>query len=307
MSFHPRPSSILLLFCTALFADAALGQPLSIIRKGGSEIGIEATAPPDTRYVLQASENMHLWVDIQDEVLGQVSYRFDSAGVTKRFFRLTSWTPPAPSIMLMVLGDSTATDEVGWGQGLYGFFKPNVRVVNYAERGQSTKLFLSSDAKAKMLVVKPNFVLVQFGMLDGWPYDNPSPLTTTTPVEYRGNLLTIVQLIRSFNGIPILITPHAPRWYDDQEKVVREQWLLDRCAIIKTVATELKTPFIDLYQPTMDLYNELGASRSAFIVVIDGRHFSPAGAQVIAGLVVNALPDSLGTYMVGILNQPPIP
>lgn len=293
----------------ALFADAALGQSLSIINKGESGFWIEAAAPPDTRYVLQASGNMDLWVDIHDEVWSQLSYRFDSAGVTKRFFRLTPWTPPAPTITIVLIGDSTVADFIsnsslfnGWGQGIYGYFKPNVRVVNLAYPGYSTKVFLASAEMTTMLKIKPDFVLEQFGLADAY---HPTSAETTLQ-EYADNLKTIVQMIRGFNGTPILITPPALRFFDDKGKVSQGYW--DRSAVVKNVATELQTPIIDLNQLSTDLFNELGPSGSAYIYWdTEIQHYSDKGAQVIAGLVVNALPDSLGPYLVGIFSPPPQP
>lgn len=279
----------------ALFADAALGQSLSIINKGESGFWIEAAAPPDTRYVLQASENMHLWVDIHDEVWSQLSYRFDSAGVTKRFFRLTSWAPPAPPIIIVLLGDSTTSDCCGWGQGMYGYFKPNARVVNYAQPWTSTRTFLHSTEMNNMLLVRPDFVLMQFGLEDAV---SPDPDHRTTLQEYADNFKTIVQTVRGFNGTPILITPSVHRWFDDKGKVI-PIWG-DRSAVVRNVAAELKTHLIDLNQLTTDLYNELGESGCQFMTnqwLPDNFHFSPEGAQVISGVVVKALPDSLGPYL----------
>ena len=310
MISHPRPSWIVLVFWLALFADAALGQSLSIIRKGESEFWIEAAAPPNIRYVLQASGNLHLWVDINDEVRGQLSSRFDSAGVRKRFFRLTPWTPPAPSIILVLIGDSTVADFIinncwfnGWGQGIYGYFKPNVRVVNLAMPAYSTKRFLYEAEMTTMLKIRPDFVLVQFGLMDEYP----TSTAQITLQEYEDNLKTIVQTIRGFNGTPILITLSSGRLFDDQGKVIPT--VPDRCAVMKKVAAELKTHLIDLNQLTMDLFNELGKSGSAYLAwnYIDLYHYSDQGARVIAGLVVNALPDSLGPYLVGIFNPPPKP
>lgn len=48
-----------------------------------------------------------------------------------------------------------------------------------------------------------------------------------------------------------------------------------------------------------DLFNQLGESESAYISMgTDLDHFSPEGAEVIAGLVVKALPNSLRRYLV---------
>jgi lysophospholipase L1-like esterase len=298
-----RSSPVLLLCCIASFADAVLGQSLSINRKGENEVWIEASTPPDTRYSLQASGNLHLWADLHDEVQGQLSHRLDNAGVSQCFFRLTPWRPLAPPIRLVLLGDSTASDCCGWGQGLYNYFKPSVRFVNYAMPWFSTKLFLQSAEMDKLLVVRPDFVLVQFGFVDTAFWDSDRG---TTLEEYRANLQIIIQTILGFEGIPILITPHAARRFDDQGKVI--PWLVDRCAVVKAVAAELQTHLIDLNQLTTDLYNQLGDSESKYMDWNNDQvHFSPEGAQVISRLVVHALPDSLGPYLVGIFDPPSKP
>jgi lysophospholipase L1-like esterase len=287
----------------------------SVIRNGESEFWIKATAPQDARYVLQASANLHLWVDINDEVSGQSSNRFDNAGVTERYFRLIPWTPPPPPIILMLIGDSTVADLIsndnmfnGWGQGIHGYFKPDVRVVNLAYPCYSTTGFLASAEMQKMLLIKPDFVLVQFGMIDelGCSGDMSARYATTLK-QYADNLQTIVQTIRGFNGTPVLITPPVPQRFDDQGRVI--PLYQDRMAVVRSVAAELHTHLIDLNQLTTDLFNGLGRSESQYIwwSAEDRYHFSALGAQVIARLVVNALPDSLGPYLTGILDQPPMP
>jgi lysophospholipase L1-like esterase len=285
----------------ALCADAAFGQSLSIVKKGESELLIEAAAPPDTRYVLQASGNLRLWADINDEVSGEVSNRLDLAGVKQRFFRLAPWTPPPPPIRVVLLGDSTVAHEIGWGIGISGYFKPTVQVANLAQPGCSTKLFLTSIELWQMRVIKPEFVLLQYGWIDSVGCGGDLYRCGTTLQEYEGNLRTIVQYIREFNGTPILITPPDPKQFDDKGKVVRHAALHDHIAVLKKVAAELQTYLIDLNRLSADLLNELGESESTYILRSDADrvHYSPVGAQVISGLIVNALPDNLGPYLDG--------
>ena len=302
-----RPLSKVLLVCAALTASAALGQSLSIVKEGASNYWVEASAPPNNPHALRASDNLHLWVDIHDEVQGQYSYRFHGSRVAQRYFRLTPSTPPSPPIRVMLLGDSMTSDCCGWGQGISDYFKPNATVINYAMSWTSTKVFLRSAELDKMLVVKPDYVLIQYGFMD-----QGSDLVDsyTTLEEFAENLRTIVKMVRGFNGVPILVTLHSARVWDANGKVI-PTWQ-DRNAVTKQVASELQTPLIDLNQLTFDLFNELGPScqewmRLQGFVPEDVMHLSLAGAQFVARLVVNALPDSLGPYLVGILDQPSIP
>ena len=47
------------------------------------------------------------------------------------------------------------SDCCGWGGGIYGYFKPNATVINYATAWASSKVFVRSAEWDKMLVVKP--------------------------------------------------------------------------------------------------------------------------------------------------------
>jgi lysophospholipase L1-like esterase len=194
-------------------------------------------------------------------------------------------------------------DGSGWGSGTYGYFKPNATVANYATAWASTKVFLESAELEKMLLIKPNYVLMEYGFMDS----GTDPDRSTTLEEYANNLRTIVQTVRGFNGVPILITLHAARLFDSQGKVV-PSWQ-DRNNITKQVAGELNTPLIDLNQLSMDLLNELGPSGSMFMNLYpqDNMHLSALGAQYHARLICNALPDALGPYMIGIFEPPPKP
>jgi lysophospholipase L1-like esterase len=157
-----------------------------------------------------------------------------------------------------------------------------------------------------MLVVKPDYVLIQFGYMD----QGNAPERYTNLQQFGDNLRTIVNTVRSFNGIPILVTLHAARVWDANGNVI-PCWQ-DRNAVTKDVAADLKTPLIDLNQLTMDLFQKLGPSCNSFFHWPGGEppdvmHLSAAGAVVVAQLVVNALPDSFGPYLTGIFDPPPMP
>jgi len=292
------------LICAALASSAGFGQSLSIIKSGESNYWIEASAPANNPQTLQASANLHLWADIHDPVQGQYSSPLGGMTVAQRYFRLVHSAPPAPPIVVMLLGDSTASDDAGWGGGMYGYFKPNATVVNYSQPADSTKEFLQqSDELAKMLLVQPNYVFVAFG----WEDAVGDPDRYTTPEEFRTNLVTICQIVRGFEGVPILVTLLFYRTFDDNGMVIPPDPAWNDA--MKEVAAELQTPLIDLTQLTVDLCNQLGPSGTEFMNAspTDVLHLSPAGAVVVARLVVNAVPDALGPYLTGIFDPPPVP
>ena len=291
----------LLLCAAALSGSAALGQSLSIIKSGESNYWIEASAPAGNPHTLRASGNLHLWIDIHNDLQESFSSEFESAGVSQRYFRLIPSTPPPPPIRVLLLGDSMTADCCGWGRGIYGYFKPNATVINYAAPWTSTKVFLQSAELNKMLLIKPDYVLIQYGFMEA----SADPDRSTTMEEFAANLKTIVQMVRGFNGVPILITLHAARVWDDQGKLL-PSWTTQN-NVVKQVAAELKTPLIDLFQLTYDAFSELGPNGVGFMeyAADDFMHLSPLGGQFVSRLVVNALPDPLGPYLTGILDLPP--
>jgi len=268
------------------------------LAKNVSELWVGATAPPETRYVFQASENLRNWVDLDYAVWGALSHRIDNPSFAKRFFRLTPWVPLEP-IVVVLIGDSTVSDFMGfygtgWGRGIYDDFKPDATVVNLAWPGLSTKIYLTSEQHAKLLLIKPDFVLIQFGHAD--VYGCTGGQCTTTLAEYADNLKAIVGAIRGFDGLPILMTPPAQRAFGVDGKVLPVY--ADRSSAVRDVAFDLQTDIVDLNQLSTDLFNQLGDSGSAYISMgSDLDHFSIEGAEVIAGLVVGALPNSLQRYV----------
>lgn len=291
-----------LFFGLVLFSGGAFAQSLEIIKTGENDYFIKAVAPPGSRQVLQASANLQVWLDLNDDISGVVSNRLEITG-TARFFRLVPWAEATP-IRLVLVGDSTVADFItnngwfsGWGEGIHGYFKPEATVLNFASACLSTKNFLGSDARARMLAVKPDVVLVQFGMVDAYGCGgDTSPLLVTSLAEYRENLRGIVESIRDFNGLPILVTPPVWPVFNAEGKV--HPGLTDHAAAVRQVAAQLQVHVVDLNQMSMDLFNRLGPEGSAFIPITPGDpHYTIKGAGVIAGLVVDALPASLSPYI----------
>ena len=300
----------LIILGAILSTSASFGQSLSIVRKADTNYWIEATAGTGAPQTLQASENLHLWVDIRNDIQDTYAVLLDAAEVSRRYFRLTPSTPPAPDIRVMIIGDSLSTDCCGWGGGIYGYFKTNVnvRVINNAVLGDGTKRFLNSDRRDDMLSIKPNYVLIDYGAVEGQNY----PDLYTTSEEFMDNLRTIAQLVRGFNGVPIFVTIHAGRLWDANGNLIPITLWVDRNALTKQVAAQIHAPVVDLYQLTWDLFTQLGPSGTAFMHYDAGgpedvMHFSPLGGQYVARLVANALPDELGPYLTGILDPPPKP
>lgn len=291
-----------------LATHPAVGQTLSILKDGEDGVRIEIAAPPETRYVLQASEDFRQWVDLHDELWNQSSHRILTTGVTSRYFRLTQWTEPAENITVVILGDSTVADFAsnlnyfhGWGQGMYGYFKPSARVINLAMPGYSSKVFLNSAERTQTIALKPDYVLVQFGLTDEF---GSLPSQTTTLPEFADNLRLIVAMVRDFGGTPILLTPPVRKLFDAAGKII--PIYQDRFAVIKAVAAELQTQLIDLERLTMDHANTLGPIESDFMWWPDNYlHYTLEGAEILSGMVVSQLPAAVAPHL-KLLTEAPV-
>jgi hypothetical protein len=257
-----RCAALVAIACIAMTGSIAFGQSLTIAKKQDKTYTVKATAPSDNPHALQGTANMHLWVDLNEEVAGSFSYDFDSSRLAEEYFRLKPSTPPADPIRVLLIGDSMSSDCCGWGIGMPQYFKDNVTFVNYATPWVSTKVFLQSAEWDKMLLIKPDYVLIQFAWMD----ESTDPDRSTTLPEFKENLRTIVEAVRSFNGVPILITLHAPRRFDASGHVLPSEE--SRNNAVREMSAELQTPLIDLYKLSKDLFNKLGPEGVDFMLHI---------------------------------------
>jgi lysophospholipase L1-like esterase len=259
-----------------------------------NDVVLQANSASNLAYRIEASENFEQWFPVTDQASGLFAHHLAPTNGLQ-FFRLNSWSTDDLPVTLMMVGDSTVADYVsnggascGWGEGMHDLFKSHVRVLNYGVPYQSSRSFLYSVEKSNMVLVKPEFVLVQFGMVDSYGIEEH----TTTMPEYAANLKATLQIIRDFAGTPILVTPPAVRVFDAAGKVATPEWLKERCKVVRSVAAETQTYLVDLNESSTALFDQLGPEASAYISpnADDPRHFSFAGADIMAGFVVKALP-----------------
>ena len=287
----------------SFFGISASAQSVSI-KKVNAEYTVEATMAPGTQSNIQASHDMRLWIDIERDLDGGHTYSFAPGGVPQRYFRLAP-TVEAPPIRVMIIGDSMSADCCGWGVAMPSYFKPNATVINYASPWTSTKVFLQSSEMEKMLLVKPNYVFMQFAWTDGSVGDVDR---MTTMEEFEANLRTLIDTVRGFTGVPMLVTLQAARTWDNTGKLISSDH--PRNAITRRLAAELNVPLFDVYKMTHDLFTELGPVGAQFFHWTPGgpddvMHISPAGARWVSRLVALQFPEALGPYLTPMYDLPP--
>jgi len=208
---------------------------------------------------------------------------------------------------IFVAGDSTAATyavadvpRAGWGQALPVFLRPEIRVVNEALSGASSKSFADLGRLDRILAaIRPgDLLLVSFGHNDEKVAD-PARYTEpwTTFQEYLRRYLDGARVGRAQ---PVLVTPvERRRFAADGTPYLSHGEYPDA---MRALAAETGTPLIDLTALSFALWGELGVERSKDYFlwldagtspnypdgVADNTHFQAHGAIEVARLVAAA-------------------
>lgn len=215
---------------------------------------------------------------------------------------VSSYILPAQQLTIFMAGDSTMADkkvsaypETGWGTRFRNFFDSTVVIVNKAQNGRSTKTFIAEGLwKSIETQMKPgDYVLIQFGHND----EVPTKASYTPEKDFKANLELFIKQTRNKGGVPVLITPVARRKFES-EKVTDTHAVYS--AIVKQVATEQKTLFIDLNTESRELLEKFGPEKSKWLFnhltpgenpnypdgKVDDTHFNELGARKVAEIVL---------------------
>lgn len=209
---------------------------------------------------------------------------------------LSCATPLNKKVKIALVGDSTVTDNAGWGKAFAAKFNENTTVLNFAKGGRSSKSFLAEKRLPPVLEAEPDYVFIQFGH-NGQPgkgFERETDPQTTYKFYLR---IFIYQF--SKNGIkPILVSSVVRRKFDENGRI--KSSLTPWAKAAKEVAEEMKIPFIDLHSISMSYHNKIGKEKSLEFnpKPDDVTHFNSAGADAISDLVIEemkkAVPDLAG-------------
>ena len=222
------------------------------------------------------------------------------------------WLSLSSFTTVHLMGDSTMAEkdllkagpERGWGMMLQNFLDPDeVRVVNYARNGKSTKSFRDEGLWDKVYqALQPgDYVFIQFGHNDSKESD-PARYAAAWGA-YQDNLRFYIDAVREKGGIPVLLTPVARRWF--KEGILDRDCHKDYPAAMKAVAHEKGVTLLDMTTATLDWLESLGdeASKAFFMISTgkdDNTHTVASGARKVAELtcekIRTQLPE-LGQYL----------
>ncbi|MCU0788454.1 MAG: rhamnogalacturonan acetylesterase [Verrucomicrobia bacterium] len=218
----------------------------------------------------------------------------------------------SPPVIFMI-GDSTMADkpllppqpERGWGQMLPLYFKPEIRIVNLARNGRSSKSFRDEGRWQPVLDrLRPgDYVIIQFGHNDEKAGD---PARFTEPFgSFKDNLTRYVNETRERGGHPILATSIVRRKFNAQGEL--EDTHGDYVVATRQVAAEQKVPLLELERGTATLVQRLGPELSRnlylwvepgeFASLPDGRqddtHLNACGASRVCDLATSSIKENV--------------
>lgn len=204
----------------------------------------------------------------------------------------------------MQYNDETTFPQVGWPQALEEKLNKDVRLMNFAKNGRSTKTFMNEGRfeDALRFTDKDSIVLIEFGHNDEHDYD---PKTYTAPdKEYPQNLDYMVKECKKKGAYVLLCTPIYRRQFLEDGTLDPKCHALYREAMIE-VAKQNEIPYVDFTSLTREKIEKTGVEESreyfmnfdANIYPIypegkkDNTHLRMKGAQMVADLFYESVKD----------------
>lgn len=185
-------------------------------------------------------------------------------------------------------------DQGGWGEFLELYFSSDVKVLNHAIGGRSSKTFIEEGRLEAIVneIKAGDFLFVQMGHNDSTkskPERYTEPFTT-----YKSYLQEYVDGARRKEATPVLITPVARLHVEDGVYI---NDFPDYCQAMKEVAIEEEVILIDLMSRSLDHLETIGYDEAftyfmAAVNETDYTHFTKKGANEIAKVVAHAIKES---------------
>jgi lysophospholipase L1-like esterase len=203
---------------------------------------------------------------------------------------------PGTLVRVELIGDSTQTDNAGYGRGFCANLTAKVDCVNMARGGASTKTFREMGLWDRALATRPDSMVIQFGHND--MVDAKNHLPRQVPLaDYAENLRGFVKEARAAGVTPVLVTPLSRRYFGADGKIHSD--LTAYSDAMRAVAKELSVPLIELQGESilyLDKVGEAEASKLAITkknaegkTIVDKTHLNWAGSYVFGRMVAVGL------------------
>ena len=204
---------------------------------------------------------------------------------------------------IFLIGDSTVTDNTppfrGWGWALPRYVREDVKVVNLADSGRSSRSFRAEGlfAPAEKDMKAGDMLIIQFGHNDEKDDERHTDPDSTYPEELWKYCLFALER----GAQPVLLTPVSRRFFVGDGSLLYTHG--EYPAAVRKLAAEKNLPLGDLEADSRKLYLSLGEKKTAELFVRlkpgehpdfpdghdDKTHFNARGAEEICRLVVKEL------------------
>jgi pectinesterase len=202
-------------------------------------------------------------------------------------------------VHIVLAGDSTVTDNAGWGKGFAEAFKDDVQVINLSKGGRSSGSFIKEGSWKKALDLHPDYVLIQFGHND---QPGHKERTTDPATTYRQNMTVYVDEAKAAGIKPVLVTSVCRREWTKDGKI--NSSLAPYADVVKQIAQEKKIPLVDLQAISKAYYEKEGKEKILEFSPmknadpgnpnadtsgqkVDGTHFNEKGGVVFGKIVAD--------------------
>lgn len=223
------------------------------------------------------------------------------------FLHADNYSAATPAkIRVVLVGDSTVTDNAGWGLGFQQFLSDQIECTNLSRGGRSSMSFIKEGRWTEALKHKADYYLIQFGHND----EPGKPGRSTELDEYRRYMNQYVDEARAIGAQPVLVTCLVRRQFnkDNDHKITSS--LTPRVEIIRQIAAEKKVPLVELHDRSKALCEQLGREGCyAFSPkkeggVYDCTHLDAKGGIMFARLVVDELRKAVPVLSTNLLVEP---
>lgn len=217
---------------------------------------------------------------------------------------------PGTTVRVDLIGDSTQTDNAGYGRGFCANLTAKVDCVNMARGGASTNTYRELGLWDKALQTKPDYMVIQFGHND--MVDKERPLPRQVPLDqYETNLRRFIKEARAAGITPVLCTPLTRRFWGADGKIHSN--LLEYSAAMRKVAEDMKVPLIDLQAESIAYLDKVGQSEGNTLsitkkdpqgkTIFDETHLDWKGSYVFGRMVAVDLGKAVPAFSQYVLKQ----
>ncbi|HEV2695114.1 MAG TPA: pectinesterase family protein [Verrucomicrobiae bacterium] len=199
-------------------------------------------------------------------------------------------------IKIVLVGDSTVTDNAGWGLGFKQFLTAGAVCINTAQGGRSSESFRREGRWTNALALKGDYYLIQFGHNN----EPGKPGRSTDMPTFVSNMVSYVEEAQAVGAKPVLVTPLTRRQWDKDHPGKIKSSLAPYAEEVRKIAAGKHVPLVDLQARSIELCESLGPEKclefSPPKIIdgtntggYDGTHLNAKGHVMFARLVVEEL------------------